>query len=172
MIDLLRTRHSVRKFESRPIKRDKIDLLCEGLLRSPSSRGKNPWEFILVQEKRVLEKLSRAKMSGSELIAGSALAIVILGDGEKSDTWVEDCSITAIITQLLAADLGLGSCWVQIRNRAHDSSKSAEEYVRDLLGIPGHRRVGMIIAAGYPADKPCVESRIESDTGKIHYEHY
>jgi len=172
MIDLLRSRHSVRKFENRPIERDKIDLLCEGLLRSPSSRGRNPWEFVIVQERAVLEKLSRAKMSGSELIAGSALSIVILGDEAKADTWVEDCSIAAIIIQLLAVDLGLGSCWVQIRNRPHNGSKSAEEYVRDLLGIPAQKRVGMIIAAGYSAEEPCTESRIESDTGRIHYEHY
>ena len=54
-----------------------------------------------------------------------------------SDVWIEDCSIAAIIVHLAAESLGLGSCWIQVRNRQHNAETTSEDYVRDVLGI-GH----------------------------------
>ncbi|MBN1576628.1 MAG: nitroreductase family protein [Chitinispirillaceae bacterium] len=172
MIDLLRTRRSIRRFTARPLDRETIDLFAEALLRSPSSRGINPWEFIFATEKPMLEKLSHAKVCHAEFLAGAALAVVILGNEETSDVWIEDCSIAAIIVQLLATDLGLGSCWAQLRNRPHDATISAEAYVRQLLGIPEHLRVGMIIGVGYPGETKMPLPSGKLDFNKIHQDRY
>lgn len=64
--------------------------------------------------------------------------------------WVEDTSIASIIIQLEAETLGLGSCWIQIRNRMFEDNKPAEDYVKELLNIPDNYKVESIIAVGYP----------------------
>jgi len=149
LIELLRNRRSIRKFTGRPVGQDKIDILTEAMLRSPSSRGLNPWHFTIVTRKEKITKLADAKAHGSSFLAGAPLAIVVCADPEKSDVWVEDTSIASLILHLQAEDLGLGSCWVQIRNRPHDEQTSAESYVIDLLGLDPAHNVEAIIAIGY-----------------------
>ena len=153
MMELLRKRRSIRKFTQEKVDPGTIELLIEALLRAPSSRGINPWEFIVVDDKELLSRLSRSKKHGSQFLENAALGIVICADSTKSDVWVEDCSIASIIVQMAALSLGLGSCWVQIRKRMHDGSRSAEEYVRELLGLPEHINVGSIIGIGHPGER-------------------
>jgi nitroreductase len=168
MIELLRTRRSVRKYKNSPLDKKTTDLFAEALLRSPSSRGFNSWEFIFVDDKELLQGLSRAKPVGVEFLAFAALAIVILGNDKKTDVWIEDCSIAAINVQLLAHDLGLGSCWGQIRLRPHDTLTTAEAYVQTLLGIPKNLRVNMIVGIGFPDESPEPISKEKLNFKKIH----
>lgn len=153
MIDLLRKRRSIRVYEDRKIESEKIEILKEALVRSPSSRSINPWEFIFVDEKELLQILSQAKEHGSEFLEDAALGIVVCGDEKRSDVWIEDCSIASILVQMVAQSIGLGSCWVQIRNRLHNKDTTSEEYVQKLLGIPKNMKVESIISLGYPAEK-------------------
>jgi nitroreductase len=171
-IDLLRKRRSIRKFTGTPLDEATIALFTETLLRSPASRGVNHREFVFVTDRELLETLSRSKRQGTEFITGAAFAIIILGNETKSDVWVEDCSIAAISAQLLAADLELGSCWGQIRNRPHDDTLSAEAYVQQLFDIPHHLRVGMIIAVGYPGETKTTVPFENLDANKIHRNRY
>jgi nitroreductase len=152
MIEILRSRRSIRKYEKRPIDEKSLETLKEALLRCPSSRGINPWTFIFVDEVDLLAGLSKAKEHGSGFLNNAALAIVVCGDESDSDVWVEDCSIAAIVAHLTAHSLGLGSCWIQIRNRAHSTEKTAEKYVRELLGLPSNLRVESIISIGFPGE--------------------
>ncbi len=172
MIDILRTRRSIRKYEKKPVDQDSIDLLKEALLRCPSSRGLNPWTFVFVDDPPVLDKLSRSKEHGSDFIKGAALAIVVCGDESLSDVWVEDCSIASIIAHLTAHSLGLGSCWSQIRNRKHSADRSAEDFLQELLGLPKNLRVEAIIAVGYPAESKSPVPSDRLDYGKIRQNHY
>ena len=165
MIDILRARRSIRKYQPRQIEPESIDLIEESLLRSPSSRGLNPWRFILVDDPDVLKQLSDAKPHGSTFLKGAALGIVVCGDETESDVWVEDCSIASIVAQLTAHSLGLGSCWIQIRKRFHSSGMGAEDYIRGLLAIPEGIRVLSIISMGYPAEtkQPIPAERLERE---------
>ena len=153
MIDLLRERRSIRKYEARGIEFEKVEILKEALLRSPSSMNRRPWEFIFVDDKDLLARLSRAKEHGAGFLRDAALGIVVCGDETVSDVWQEDCSIAAIIVQLAAQSIGLGSCWVQIRNRIHVQGITSEKYIQGLLGLPENLRVECIISLGYPAEK-------------------
>lgn len=155
LLETLQKRRSIRQFEDKQVEQEKVDYLVETMLRSPSSRSLNPWEFVVVQDKTVLEALSKSKPHGASFVKNAALAIVVCADPEKCDVWVEDCSIASILLHVAATDLGLGSCWVQVRLREHDGSKMADEYIRDLLGLPETMVVESIIAVGYPKeDKP------------------
>jgi len=130
MLDILRKRRSIRRYRSKDIEPETIELLKEAALRAPSSRDIKPWRFVFVTDKALLEKLSRAKESGSSFLKGAALGVVVCADEDESDVWIEDCSIASIILQLAGISLGLGSCWIQIRNRMYSdniSSRSTSE---------------------------------------------
>ncbi len=171
-IELLHKRRSIRRFEDRPVEKEKIDILVEAALRSPSSRGFNPWEFVVVTDKETIVDLARAKTHGSKFLGNASLAVVVVADPEKSDVWIEDASIASILLHLQATDLGLGSCWVQIRLREHNESASAEQYVSEKIGLPEGMVVEAIIGIGYPAEtKPGhPESYLQYD--KVSYEKY
>ncbi|HEC97259.1 MAG TPA: NAD(P)H-dependent dehydrogenase/reductase [Nitrospirae bacterium] len=171
-IPLIRKRRSIRRFLNKEVEAEKIDQLVEAALRSPSSRGLNPWQFIIVTERDLLKKLSKAKKHGSSFLNNAPLGVAVCADPEKSDVWIEDASITATYIQLAAESLGLGSCWVQIRDRIHDKSNTAEEYVSGLLNIPGNLRIESVIAIGYPDEEKPPHSREELQYEKVHLNLY
>jgi len=152
LIDVIRTRRSIRKYTSEPIDPESRALIEEALLRSPSSMSRNPWSFVFVEDKKSLERLSRAKPHGASFVKNAALAIVVLADPSTCDVWVEDCSIATMLVHLQAHALGLGSCWVQIRKRPHDDEQNAEAYVREVVGAPDTLRVLSLVAIGHPAE--------------------
>ena len=172
MIDILRTRRSIRKYEKKTIDRRSLEIMKEALLRCPSSRNINPWTFIFVDDPDVLKQLANAKEHGSSFLKDAALGIVVCGDETMSDVWVEDCTIVSIVVQLAAHSLGLGSCWIQIRNRTHSKGKTAEAYVQELLGIPKNLKVESIISIGFPAETKTPIPAEELDYTKIKYNRY
>ncbi len=150
MIELLRFRRSIRKFTEQAIEYEKVEILKEAALRSPSSKNINPWEFIFVDDRDILQKLKKCKPHGSTPLDTARLAIVVCADENKNDVWIEDCSIASILLQLTAQSFGLGTCWIQIRKRHHSESVTSEQYIQQLLGIPENYRILSIVAAGYP----------------------
>ena len=172
MIELLRARRSIRKYADQPIEPEKIEILKEAVLRSPSSRNFDPWEFIFVDERELLKKLASSKQHGSKFLESATLGIVICGDGEKSDVWIEDCSIASILVQMVAQSIGLGSCWIQIRNRMHDGKMTSEEYIRNLLNVPDHMHIESIIAIGYPEEtrEPLPREKLKEE--KVRFNRY
>lgn len=165
---LIINRRSTRKFTDEPLNPDQVEKILKAALMSPSSKSKNPWQFIVVEDKEMLKSLSQSKQSGSKLIAGCALAIVVTADPLESDVWIEDASVASIMIQLQAEDLGLGSCWVQIRERNIGEDAPSDEYVRELLDIPMQLQVLSIIAIGHKVQErpPFDEERLEWE--KIH----
>jgi nitroreductase len=152
VLSVIKKRRSIRKFLDKPIEAEKVDLLIEAALRAPSSRDLNPWEFVVVTNRELLEKLSKAKQHGSAFLKNAPLGICVCADPEQCDVWIEDASIASIFIHLAAASLGLGSCWIQIRERMHDGKKSAQQYIAEILNIPAKLQVESIIAVGYPAE--------------------
>lgn len=171
-LSLLENRRSIRAFQAKPLTEDEVGTLIEALLRSPSSRGRNPWEFVVVTNPELLGGLARAKEHGSGFLSGAPLAVVICADPERCDVWVEDCAIAAIIAQLAAESLGLGSCWAQIRLRPHGDGRSAEDYIKELLGLPEHLVVEAVIGIGHPAEVKVPHPKDALPYEKVHYDGY
>jgi nitroreductase len=172
MLELLQKRRSIRRFQPQPVEEEKLGQLIEAMLRAPSSRGRNPWEFVVVTEPDQLQALGRAKQHGAEFLAGAPLAIVIAADPERCDVWIEDCAIAAIILQLTAVTLGLGSCWAQIRLRPHGDGRTAEAYVREVVGLPARLAVDCIIGIGYPAETKPGHPRSSLPFKHVHYQRF
>lgn len=171
-IDLLRKRRSIRRFQAKAVEPDKIKTLVEVAVRAPTSRGRNPWEFLVIDTPELLQKLAQAKQHGASLIAGAPLAIVVTADVSLSDVWIEDCAIAAILLQMAAVDLGLGSCWVQFRLRQYNNYLSSEEYIRSLLNLPSNRAVVCAVAIGYPAEEPAGHALDELPFSRVHHGRY
>jgi nitroreductase len=172
MIEILRARRSIRQYEDKAIDSSSLEIMKEALLRCPSSRGLNSWTFIFVDDQALLHRLSQARDRGAQFLKDAALGIVICGDENRSDVWVEDCSIAATVVQLVATSLGLGTCWIQIRNRICSAEKSAEESVREILSIPETLKVECMISIGYPAEVKPPKPADQLEYGKIKYNGY
>lgn len=165
---LIRNRRSTRQFTDQPLAPEQAEAILRAALMAPSSKRRNPWHFVVIDDRELLERLAECKPHGAEFLEGCAMAVVVLADVMVSDVWVEDASIASIYMQLQAEDLGLGSCWCQIRNREREDESSAGEYVRQLLDIPYQLEVLSIIGFGHKARErePFDESRLQWE--KIH----
>jgi nitroreductase len=153
MLEAVRNRRSIRRYRDRPIDAATLKDLQKAALHAPTSRNLRPCSFVFVTDGRLLRELAHAKPSFAEWIGGAPLGIVICADASVSDCWVEDGSIAAATIQLVATDLGLGSCWIQIRARQHRDGRPAEEYVREVLDLPDELSVLCMLSIGYPAEK-------------------
>lgn len=165
---LIKNRRSIRKFTGQLLNPDQVEMILKAALMAPASKRKNPWQFVVVEDKEMLVKLSACKPAGASFLKDCALAVVVLANVMESDVWVEDASIASIYMQLQAEDLGLGSCWCQIRNRQTEDDADAAQYVRGLLDVPYQLEVLSIIGIGYKDQerKPFDESHLQWE--KIH----
>ena len=161
--DLVQMRRSHRKFTGEEIDGEDVKTILRAGLMSPTSKGQRAWQFVVVDNKTDLEKLSDAKDMGGQFLKGASLAVVVLGDPQQNDCWVEDGAIAAISMQYQAEDLGLGSCWVQMRGRGLTDGTTADTVIRGILNIPENFSVLCVIAFGHKADerKPQNEDKLK-----------
>jgi nitroreductase len=170
--DLITTRRSMRKYTDEEVSQDDVVCLMKAALKAPSSKGATSWQFIVIDDKDTLEKLSHCKEHGAAFIADAPLAIVVTADSTISDVWIEDAAVASILIHLQAEDLGLGSCWAQVRERLAPNGMPAGEYVRNLLGIPYPLEVLSVIAIGHKGmeRKPFNDEHLQWE--KIHINNY
>jgi len=170
--ELIKQRRSTRKFTDQLLSPEQVEKILKAALMSPSSKSKTPWEFIVVEDKEMLKQLAGCKEHGAAFLEDCALAIVVTANTMVSDVWIEDASIASIYIQLQAEELGLGSCWCQIRSRVTAEETDSNEYVRRLLNIPYQLDVLSIIGIGYKAQerKPFDEEKLQWE--KIHIGQY
>lgn len=160
---LAQLRRSHRKFTEEEISAEDVRLILRAALMSPTSKGRRDWQFVVVDDKIDIEKIADAKSNGSLFVKDAPLVVVVLGDPLANDCWVEDASIAAISMQYQAEDLGLGSCWVQMRGRGLSDGTSADVVIRGILDIPENLSCLCVIAFGHKADerKPQNEDRLK-----------
>ena len=156
--ELIKNRRSMRKFTDEELTQDEVVALMKAALMSPSSKRSNSWQFVVVDDKEKLKELSHCKEQASSVMA----------DPLASDVWIEDASIASIMIQLQAEDLGLGSCWVQVRERFTATGMPSDEFVHGILDIPLQLQILSVIAIGHKGmeRKPFNEEHLQWE--KIH----
>ena len=161
--DLVRLRRSHRKFTDEEISAEDVQLILRAALMSPTSKSQRGWQFVVCDDPADIEKLADAKDMGSQFLKEAKLVVVVLGDPVKNDCWIEDCSIAAISMQYQAEDLGLGSCWAQMRGCGLSDGTSADTVIRGILDIPENLSCLCVIGFGHKADerKPQNEDRLK-----------
>lgn len=170
--DLVQLRRSHRRFTDEEVSAEDVRLILRAALMSPTSKGQRSWEFVVVDDKTDIEKIADAKELGSQFLKEASLAIVVLGNPVLNDCWVEDCSIAAISIQYQAEDLGLGSCWAQMRGRGLTDGTDAGTVIRGVLDIPENFEPLCVIGIGHKADgrKPQSEDKLKWEN--VHVDKY
>lgn len=142
--DCIAKRASIREYESRPIEKKLLEKLVDAGRRAPTARAVEPWEFVVIQERRTLKKLGEIATSGS-FVKDAACCIVIFC--KETKYYLEDgCAATENIL-LCAADLGLGACWI-----AGDKKPYVDE-VSKLLGGGEDLKLISLISLGWPKEE-------------------
>lgn len=168
LYDVILKRRSIRSYTAEEIPEEKLRSIIEAGLLAPTSRNRKPCEFFVIRNKTLLQELSEVKPMGGAMLKGCSAAIAVLGDSDKSDTWIEDSSIALSYMQLMATDLGVGSCWCQIHLRGSHDGSDAESCVRRLLSAPDNFRIVGILALGMPENWPAPHSAEDADWSKVH----
>ncbi|WP_405306990.1 nitroreductase family protein [Methanobrevibacter sp.] len=168
LIDVMLKRRSTRKFNDDPVTKEELEMILHAALLAPTSMNRKPCNFMVVERKETLIDLANAKDHGADLIKGADKAIVVVADTLVADTWIEDSSIALTYMHLMATELGLGSCWVQIHLRSKNG-KDSEELVRDILKIDNHYRIVGIMALGHSDDIPPAHDLKDIDKSKVHF---
>ena len=169
---MLKKRRSIRSYKPHSVPKELVDSMLEALLLSPTSKGIASRSIIVVDEEEKLSRLAACKAHGSDFLKEAPLGIVIAADTEKAAAWIEDCSIAAITLQYAAEELGLGSCWIQVRERQSPDGGTASDYIRGELGLPAQFEVETIISVGYPAETLPPHSPDSLDRSALHYNGY
>ncbi len=172
-MDLLKTmenRRSIRKYTGEEIPEEKINIVLKAGLLSASSRGKKPWEFIVVRNKNTLLKLSKCRVDSAKMLVGADCAIVVIANTDLTDVWIEDCSIVMANMHLMADSLGIGSCWIQGRLRNAENGESTERYLRSILHFPENYKLEALLSLGMINNRPAPHNSDEIPFEKIHKE--
>ena len=142
--EAVEARASVRTFEPGAITDGELDKILDAGRRAPSGYNRQPWEFIVVRDKGILQKLGEIQ----RCIAEAAAAVAVVMDEGASPYWKEDAA-AAIENMLLAVvALGYASLWVE------GYVLRKEGYGKAVLGIPEDRRLLAILPVGKPAGQP------------------
>ena len=146
--DAITSRRNIREYEDRPLPPEALERILEAGRRTPSSSNKQRWDFVVVQDRERLERLSQV-WRGAGHIARAPAAIGIVAP--VTDDWKEHGSIQYDLGQatmslmVAAADLGIGT--------AH-ASVSDQDLAREILGLPEGHALAWLMGLGYPADRP------------------
>ncbi|UCH36125.1 MAG: nitroreductase family protein [Armatimonadota bacterium] len=158
LAELLRRRHSVRRFEDRPVPQDVIRRALDMARWAPSSANRQPWHFVIITDEGTRSELAasaRAALFDINAHLREAPAVIAACSDPRVTKWYLYDVSAAIMCLLLALDsLGLGACWVGLFD---------EERVKELLGIPEPVHVAALIPIGYPAEQPPPSPRLEVD---------
>ena len=158
-------RISVRKFEDRPIEKEKIVQVLKAGMQAPSACNQQPWEFYVVTDKEKIKDLSTATPY-SKCAAGAPVVIVPVyrTEGLVAPSYAEiDLSIAQQNIWLETDEIGLGGVWLGIAP-IEERMKEVEE----IVGIPEDQRAFAIFPLGYPAEERAQQDRF--DESRIHFD--
>lgn len=157
-------RISVRKYEDRPVEREKIIEILRAGMQAPSACNQQPWEFYVVTDKEKIQKLSESTPY-SRCAKGAPVVIVPVyrTQGLTAPSFAQiDLSIAQENMWIETDTLGLGGVWIGIA-----PMEDRMEYVHELLDLPEDVKVFSLFALGYPAEKRPQQDRFEEE--RIHF---
>ena len=173
LMETLLHRRSVRQYTGEALTREQLEQIVRAGLLSPTGRNKRDWEFVVIEDRATLDRLTEARAGGaSKMLGGAMAAIAVFGNTAATDVWCEDCSIAMSNMHLMASEMGLGSCWIQGRLREATDGSSTSDFVRRALGVPGGYELEAILSLGVAAKQPAPHTPEDADMSKVHWERF
>lgn len=166
--DLMESRRSIRQYTGEPAPDGAVEQIVRAALSGETGRGRKSADFIVVEDRGMLQEMSHCRKGSAKMLEHAAAAVVVVGDPEKSDTWIEDCCVAMAHMHLAATDLGLGSCWIQCRMREAEDGTPTGDYLRGLLGFPEGLEVEALLSIGVIDEAPEKRSLTQIDDPRVH----
>lgn len=159
-------RTSIRRYTDEPVSDEMVEKLLRAAMAAPSARNAQPWEFIVVKERKMLEALSSVS-DYTHMMAHAGVGFVVLGNTKVSEKEyiLQDCSAAVENLLLEAVSLGLGGVWLGVCPR-----KPRMDKVRQLFDLPDHMMPVCLVSVGHPGQSPAPKDKFDKE--KIHYEQY
>ena len=149
--EVVNKRRSIRRYKTDNIPEEYINEILESARIAPSGSNKQPWHFLVVNEKDIIKKLGLP-----EWAAEAPIILVCCVDPIEGRWYIIDGSIAFEHVILSATNLGLGTCWI---GRFYTNLGETDERIKKILNIPDHMRVLAVTPLGYPAEQPIVIQR-------------
>jgi nitroreductase len=166
-MDVIHQRTSIRKYQNRPVSKEQLEMLVKAGMAAPSAMNKQPWQFIIVEDKEILQALGK-DIQTSKMVQQAPAAIIVCGDMQKAGEgwlqqyWIQDCSAASQNILLAITDMGLGGVWASIY-----PAPERMKIVGSILNLPEHIIPLNIIPVGYP-DEP-QSPKDKWDAKKVHW---
>ncbi|GML00165.1 nitroreductase family protein [Clostridioides difficile] len=159
MLEVIKNRRSIRAYINKSVEEEKITEILKSAMQAPSSKNAQPWEFIIVDDKELLKKLSKSQHRAKH-IEFAPLCIVVLGNRDKflkPGKWIQDLGACTQNLLLEVTNQGLAACWVGV---------FPKNKVRQTLDLPVKLVPYSLISIGYSEEKNEFIDRF--DENKIH----
>lgn len=151
-IDIIHKRTSIRSFHDRKVSKEQLETIVRAGMAAPTAMNKQPWMFIVIEDKEVLQALGK-DIPTSKMVQQAPAAIIVCGDMKKAGEgwlqqyWIQDCSVASQNILLAITDLGLGGVWTSVY-----PAENRMKIVSEILHLPEHLIPLNIIPVGYPAE--------------------
>lgn len=135
-LETIFNRTSIRSYSDQKVEKDQIMTLLKAGMSAPSAVNKQPWEFIVIDDKDLMEKIGE-ELKNAAMIKKASCAIIVCGDmnltlgGDVQEFWVQDCSAATENILLAAHSLGLGAVWCGVY-----PNKERAKALKTILSLP------------------------------------
>lgn len=163
-LEAIKTRRSIRKFKPGDVSQEMQRELLEAAMFAPSAGNQQPWQFVVIDDRRILEEIPRICPTAS-MCRQSPLAILVCGDGSLEkypDFWVQDCSAATENLLLAAHAMDLGAVWAGVY-----PMKERVEGFKNMFALPEQITPFALVALGYPDEEPASARRYKEE--RVHY---
>lgn len=163
VLDNIATRTSIRDYETRPVEKEKVEKMLRAAMAAPTAMNKQPWHFVVVEQRSVLDSLAGANPYAKMLLK-APLVIVVCGDMDKviegggRDFWIQDASAATENLLLAAHAMGLGAVWTG----AYPSEERSKA-ISATLSLPDNLVPLNMIVIGYPAEHPQPKDKFKEE---------
>lgn len=164
-MDAILNRKSIRKYKDIKVSNEVVEELLKAAMAAPSAGNEQPWEFIVLRDKKIMEDITKVHPH-SEMLLDADVAIIVCGDEGKEvfkGFWVQDCSAATENILVAAEDKGLGTVWVGVY-----PEEERVTAIKQLLHLPSNIIPLSIIPIGYPDEQKKATDRFNKQ--RIHYD--
>ncbi len=156
--DRILTRRSIRKYKSKPIGEEEIMKILKAAQYAPSAVNKQPWHFILIEDKKIFDEIMEIHPN-SKMLQSASHAILVCGDENLQHGdgyWIADCGAATENILLAAHGMEIGSCWIGVYPRAQRMQEIAK-----LFELPANVKPFAIVSLGYPDEEKSYPERFD-----------
>lgn len=154
VLNNIHERKSVRSYTEKELIDEQLQTLVKAGMAAPTAANKQPWHFIIVTQRAVLDEFA-ANLPYAKMLKNAPAAIIVCGDTTKTlpdieeEYWIQDCSAATQNILLAVEAMDLGAVWTGIHPMPERIALATK-----LLGLPDHIKPLNVIAIGYPKGNP------------------